>query len=148
MTEASVTADLVLIAETEEGPSVLLVWRAADSDAYPGAPALPGGYLNAGETFRQAAIRECAEETGVRVPGSALVFVGIYDAPERDPRGRVVSGAFAAVLDEPAVATAADDADATGWVPVRDVPFDELAFDHDTILRDALIALKIDRSVC
>ncbi|MEU6264846.1 NUDIX hydrolase [Saccharopolyspora shandongensis] len=140
------TADIVLFTVHDDGMSlvwprartrVLLVQRSWDSDAYPGALALPGGFIDDGETPMQAAYRELREETGLSAP--TLTRVGRYDAPGRDPRGAVVSEAFTTVLPTMPQPTAGDDARAAFWVPLHEalsVP-EVLAFDHHQILTDA-----------
>lgn len=129
-------ADVVLF-ETTDHINVLLIKRGWPP--YAGAWALPGGHLDADETFRQAAIRELREETGVEV--QTLSQVGIYDDPDRDPRGRVVSVAFTAVAPDGARPTAGDDATGVAWVPVSQVISGEvpIAFDHHKILCDAYV---------
>jgi 8-oxo-dGTP diphosphatase len=111
------TADMVLFAVVAGRLHVLLIRRADDSDAYPSRWALPGGYVDADERIETAASRELAEETGLTAP-TTWRRVGIYDRPDRDPRGRVVSVAYAAVLPEPVTPRAGDDATAPAWVPV------------------------------
>jgi 8-oxo-dGTP diphosphatase len=130
------TADVVLLHLGADGePRVLLIQRRWDPHA--GAWALPGGHVDRGETARQAAVRELLEETGIAVTAAELVEVGVYDEPGRDPRGRYVSVAFAAVLDHAAEPTAGDDAALAQWQPVTLAPA-ELAFDHHAILADAV----------
>ncbi|MEV6876941.1 NUDIX hydrolase [Amycolatopsis sp. NPDC051128] len=118
-----------------------------------GKLALPGGHVDAGETSREAAVRELAEETGVTVPESAFVHqVGVFDAPGRDARGRYVSVAYAVVLpDEAPDPVAADDAMAAEWMPVRVAVkvarAGGFAFDHDRILAAAITAFNLPRTL-
>jgi 8-oxo-dGTP diphosphatase len=134
------TADVVLLhAGTDGGLRVLLIQRR--SDPYAGVWALPGGHVDRGETARQAAARELAEETGIQVSADELAELGVYDEPDRDPRGRYVSVAFAAVVDEAIEPDAGDDAARAEWKPVALDPA-ELAFDHHAILANAVAALS------
>ncbi|MEU5838597.1 NUDIX hydrolase [Streptomyces diacarni] len=100
-----------------------------------GQDALPGGHVDPGETSRQAAARELLEETGVPVAPEDLVLVGVYDAPDRDPRGRYVSVAYLVTVPAGTTAQAGDDAAAVHWLPLEDPG--PLAFDHGQIVRDA-----------
>ena len=143
---AYLTADVVLLAHDGEALHVLLIERRCDP--YEGCWALPGGHLNDGENFIDAAARELWEETGISLAptlpryGSAplLVDVGIYGAPDRDPRGRYVTVAYVALLDVMPTPHAGDDAATAQWLPVSQVlEFPErLAFDHAEILVDAV----------
>lgn len=109
---------------------VLLIKRA--HPPFKGRFALPGGFVEVGETVEDACRRELFEETGVRV--KALTLIGVYSAPKRDPRRHAVSVAFLARLRS-ASPKAGDDAAAALWVrPRRGMT---LAFDHATILADA-----------
>lgn len=128
-----ITADLVILTVRDEALNVLLVERA--NDPYQGRAALPGGFLRDDETLDDAARRELAEETAM---GERLHLeqVGAYSAPDRDPRGRVVTVSYLAIAPSLPVPTAGSDARAAGWAPVESVP--PLAFDHDEILADAL----------
>ena len=134
---ASVTADAVLFAERDGQIYVLLIQRG--KDPYKGYWAFPGGFLNMDETVARCAERELEEETGIVLTGMQLS--GIYSNVERDPRGRVITAAYAAMTTMPE-ATASDDAAAAQWWPLNDLP--PLAFDHDKILADAKRVLKID----
>lgn len=133
------TADVVALSYNEHGEQVvLLIRRSPDSNVYPGRLALPGGHVDLGERARRAAAREAVEETGISIADAALIEVGVFDRPDRDPRGRYVSDAFVAVLDYPAQPTAGDDASEAEWVPVATLDADQLAFDHHEILAAAL----------
>ena len=135
---ASVTADAVLFAERDGQTYVLLIQRG--NEPYKGYWAFPGGFLEMNETVARCAERELEEETGIVLTGMQLV--GIYSDVERDPRGRVITAAYTAMTTMPE-ATAADDAAAAKWWPLNALP--KLAFDHETMLRDAMKVLGINR---
>ena len=110
---------------------VLLIQRA--NDPYEGSWALPGGFVDVGETVEDAAVREAKEETGLDV--ELLRLVGVYSEPDRDPRGHNVSVAFLARAEgDPSAASDAADA------AFLDPSSTELAFDHKGIIADALAA--------
>lgn len=122
-----------------EGSSVLLITR--KNEPYRGQYALPGGFVDPGEVTRAAALRELAEETSLGSPElePLLEQVGAYGpAGRRDPRGEVLTVAYAVVVDRQLVVTAADDAASVEWVPLTDALDADLAFDHSKILRDAV----------
>lgn len=93
--------------------------------------ALPGGFVDDGETLREAVVREVEEETSLLV--EVVRRIGIYDDPGRDPRGRVVSVAFH-VRPVSGTPRAKDDARNIGVFKPADFP--TLAFDHARILGD------------
>ncbi len=132
------TADVV--ATTPDG-RVLLIERGWPP--FEGAWALPGGHVDSGETSRQAAARELAEETGLRVDAADLLQLGVWDQPGRDPRGRYVTVAYLAVVPDDTAATAGDDARAARWWPWNALP-QQLAFDHAAILATALKGAPAD----
>jgi 8-oxo-dGTP diphosphatase len=109
---------------------VVLIRRG--TEPFAGQWALPGGFVELGETVEAAAAREAAEETGLAVEVARLI--GVYSEPERDPRGHNVSVAFLvrALGGELAAATDASE------VSVLDPSSVELAFDHRRIIDDAL----------
>ena len=121
------TVDAVLMARGR----VLLVRRGRPP--FEGRWALPGGFVEAGETTEAAVRRELWEETGLR----ALVqrLVGVYSDPGRDPRGPTVTVAYRMRLPRGRVRSG-DDAGGAAWFRLEETP--RLAFDHDRILRDAL----------
>ncbi|MFF7558243.1 NUDIX domain-containing protein [Streptomyces olivaceus] len=123
------TADVVALTP---GGDVLLIER--DWPPHEGAWALPGGHVDVGETSRAAAARELDEETGVWVAAEDLRQIGVWDSPERDPRGRYVTVAYAAAVPEDTRITAGTDARTARWWPLAHLP-EHLAFDHADILR-------------
>jgi 8-oxo-dGTP diphosphatase len=120
---------------------LLLVERR--NEPFKGVLALPGGFMNVGESAEEACRRELGEETHVEV--SRLLLVGQYSEPNRDPRGHVVSLAFTAVVDPKVVAGSWADDDAVNlvWLFVPEVPA-TLAFDHNQILEDAIYLASRD----
>jgi 8-oxo-dGTP diphosphatase len=118
---------------------VLLVRR--KNEPFAGGYALPGGFVEIGETVEAACRREVREETGVEL--GELTLVGIYSDPKRDPRGHTVSIAYATLLPDAAVPRAGSDATSAEWVTEwRALP---LAFDHSRIVADAEAILKRPR---
>ena len=109
---------------------VVLIRRA--SEPFAGQWALPGGFVELGETVEEAAAREAAEETGLAVEVTRLI--GVYSEPERDPRGHNVSVAFLVRVLSGELAAATDASE----VSVLDPSSVELAFDHRRIIDDAL----------
>ncbi len=130
-TELSLTVDVVALVAGAP-PSVLLVQRAYEP--FQGSWALPGGFVEQRERVLQAAARELAEETGLRLED--LQLLGVYDTPGRDPRGWTVSVVYIASLDAEAPVRGADDARDARWFSADVLP--ALAFDHATIVGDAL----------
>ncbi|MDH5751505.1 MAG: NUDIX hydrolase [Deltaproteobacteria bacterium] len=95
--------------------------------------ALPGGFVEYGESLETSAAREMLEETGLEVSG--LKLFGVYSDPGRDPRGHCVSVVFTALADAPeATPCGGDDAAEARFFQWENLP--PLAFDHSLILAD------------
>lgn len=109
---------------------MLLIRRA--KPPFAGRYALPGGFVDVGETVEAACRRELSEETGLSA--RELLLVGVYSDPGRDPRGHTASVVFATVVP-PGRPRSGDDAVAAEWVARWRQ--ENLAFDHNTIARDA-----------
>lgn len=124
------TPKLMVDVVIPSGDGVVLIRRG--SDPFEGMWALPGGFVEPGETVEEAAAREAAEETGLAVEPARLV--GVYSDPARDPRGHNVSVAFLARVIGGDLTAASDAAE----VSVLDPDAVDLAFDHAKILADAL----------
>lgn len=127
-TKTEVTADIVV--EKAGAREVLLIKRG--KDPFKGSWALPGGFVETDEEAATAAARELKEETSVKVSRDELSFIDYFDAPDRDPRGRVISFAFGVKLNEDLDPKGGDDANEAKWFSLDELP--ELAFDHRTIL--------------
>lgn len=121
-----IAVDIIIeLLDRPERPIVLIERRNP-----PHGWALPGGFVDVGETLEHAAVREAQEETGLDVHLQALL--GCYSDPARDPRGHTVSAVYVAqARGEP---QAGDDAGKTMSADLRSLP--KLAFDHALILAD------------
>ena len=123
-----VCVDIVIELEDRPGRPIVLIRRANP----PSGHALPGGFVDVGETVEQAAIREAREETGLDV--GLMGLLGVYSDPARDPRGHTVSIVYVAA----ATGTPAAGDDARGILVTDPESAPPLAFDHDRILGDYL----------
>jgi 8-oxo-dGTP diphosphatase len=137
----AVTVDIVLLTIRDDSLEALLVRRG--QEPFKGSYALPGGFVRPDETLADAAARELEEETGAR--GMHLEQLGTYGDPGRDPRMRVVSAAYLALIPNPPEVTGGSDAEVAEWVPIAaflDASLPDspslLAFDHRKILRDGV----------
>lgn len=131
----SVTTDCVIFGFDGIQLKVLLVQRGVEP--FKGRWAFPGGFLNIQESAEEGALRELKEETGLE--GVLVRQFHTFTAPNRDPRERVISIAFYALVRLQEVRGGDDAADAR-WFRLDEVP--QLAFDHDKILRKAEQALR------
>lgn len=135
----SVTTDILVFSIREGLLQILLIER--NLDPFKGAWAIPGGFVQMDEDIAICAQRELEEETGIT--GIPLRQLGTYGAPERDPRGRVITVAFVALVpSDDLVAKGGSDADDARWFPIDALP--PLAFDHAQILADARAQLAKD----
>lgn len=134
----AVTVDCVIFGyQPADVLRVLLIQRAGAP--YQGDWALPGGFVEMGEALEQAALRELEEETGIQDVFIEQLYT--FGHPDRDPRGRVISVVYYALvnlLDHPV--RAASDAKKAEWFAIKHLP--NLAFDHSQILDVALDRLR------
>ena len=132
----AVTTDCVIFGyDSKEGLSVLLIKRGIEP--YKDHWAFPGGFIRMDEDAETGARRELTEETGFDT--SYVEQFGCFSEVNRDPRERVITIAFYALVKKSEVKGGDDAADAH-WFPIDNIP--PLAFDHDRILRVALQTLK------
>ncbi len=135
----SVTVDVVIFSILDEELKVLLIKRKIWP--YEGMWAIPGGFVKMDESLETAAYRELAEETGVTSENVYLEQLYTFGQPDRDPRTRVITVAYFALVSADKIsAQAADDAEDVAWFSVYRLP--PLAFDHADILNYALTRLR------
>ncbi|RYF15462.1 MAG: NUDIX domain-containing protein [Comamonadaceae bacterium] len=138
-----VTVDVVVFTVRQERLQVLLVQRpAAPREPFPGAWALPGGFIDTGadRTLLACARRKLKEKTGVASP--YLEQLGSWGSATRDPRGWSATHAYFALISMPAEREPQSGAPVQQWMPIEDAMRRKLAFDHGEILEAALARLR------
>jgi len=139
----AVTTDIVIFTIRDAQLKLLLIKR--KGEPYKGMWALPGGFLQLDESLEEGARRELEEETGLS--GVYLEQLYTFGHPERDPRERVITVAYYALIPSERIhLRAATDAEAIGWFAMDEMPV--LAFDHPKIVNVAhhRLVAKLDYS--
>jgi len=131
MSKLQVTVDVVLLTIRDRRLHVLLIKRLAKP--HENRHALLGGFVQDDESLDNAAIRELREETGVDKVYLEQLYT--FGDPKRDPRGRVVTVAYYALVSHSQALHAGTDASDAAWFPVSELP--ALAFDHRKIVEYA-----------
>ncbi len=130
----SLTADIFIF---DDDLNFILIKRG--NDPYKDCWALPGGFVEYGESVETAAIREAKEETSIDV--ELIDLVNVYSKPDRDPRGHTVTVAYIAKGDFD-TRKADDDAKDINVFNARELDEIELAFDHEQIIKDCIKKAK------
>lgn len=125
------TVDCVVIYNN----SVLLIKR--KNPPYKGFLALPGGFIDIGETVEDACVRELYEETNLKLKTSQLKLVGVYSKPGRDPRRNTIAIAYSVHIKNEVETKAGDDATSVEFI--SDWKKKRLAFDHRDIIKDVFL---------
>ena len=145
----SLSVDIVVFTVLDTDLKVLLIQRG--QQPFRGSWALPGGFVdvsdtgNQGESLEAAAARELTEETGLRINQVYMEQLFTFGRPQRDPRGRVISVAYFALVppDMAPLAAAGSDAAEVGWLSVgSELATHSLAFDHADIVAKAVDRLR------
>lgn len=137
-THYALSVDCIIFGYRQGQLQVALIER--KKSPFVGQWALPGGFVTDDETVEQAAIRELHEETGIH--DIYLEQFHVFSNPGRDPRGRVITIGFFAIIPADTIELiATEDAAAAQWFSAYKLP--KLAFDHDEIYEQALQALRI-----
>jgi len=133
----SVTVDIVIFTIKENNLQVLLVKRGIEP--FKNQWAIPGGFVKIDESLEEAAKRELQEETGVKDVYLEQLYT--FGSPKRDPRGRVITVSYIALVNSSDInLKASTDVSDAQWFAVSDIPI--IAFDHKEILQYALKRLK------
>src|ERR1043166_3435672 len=127
MTKLLVTVDIVIFTIRDRKLHLLLIKRLPKTSE--GRYALPGGFVREDESLDAAAVRELREETGVEDVYLEQLYT--FGEPKRDPRGRVITVAYYALVPHNQLLRAGTDASDAAWFQVTDLP--PLAFDHRRI---------------
>jgi 8-oxo-dGTP diphosphatase len=133
----AVTADCVIFGFDGKSLRILLIERGVEP--FKGSWALPGGFVRIDETVEEAAIRELQEETNVK--GVYMSQLGVFSKVDRDPRERVITVAFYALVkptDHDVIG--GDDAASAQWFSLDDYPIP--VFDHEQIIKAAYAQLQ------
>lgn len=110
---------------------LLLIKR--QNDPYKDTFALPGGFVDEGETVEEALVREVFEETSLEI--HPIEILGVYSTPTRDPRGHMMTVVFITITYGGEL-SAGDDAKELHWIPLDNINNIDLAFDHKLIIKD------------
>lgn len=139
----ALTIDIVLFQRVQELYRILLIRRA--QEPFAGKYALPGGFVDLNETLKEAAGRELREETGLE--DIRLVQIHTFSDLDRDPRERVISTAYGAVIedDDPILPQAGSDAAEVNWFDISNLP--PLAFDHNFIIQAAIKKMILPKEI-
>jgi 8-oxo-dGTP diphosphatase len=129
--DIELTVDAVIFVKEEKDLRILLIKR--NNEPFKDKWALPGGFLEDDEPLVDGARRELEEETGLKPKD--LWQIKAFGAPDRDPRGRIISIAFLGILETTEEVKGNDDALEARWFPLSNLP--ELAFDHSKIIAAA-----------
>lgn len=134
----AVTTDCAIFRFNKEtlSPEILLIKR--KNEPYKDCWALPGGFLDMNETIEEATNREVMEETNINMASdcySRRYKIGVFDEPNRDERGRVITFLSTAVISGRTDGVAGDDAAELKWFSLRNLP--HLAFDHADMIKMA-----------
>ena len=134
----ALTVDIVTFTVREGRLNVLFIQR--KHPPFQGEWALPGGFVDPDENLEAAASRELTEETGLGETYLEQLYT--YGSPDRDPRGRVITVAYFALISSDASIRpeGGDDASQAKWFPIDELP--ALAFDHSDIVAYALRRLR------
>lgn len=128
------TVDAVITAEDDK-----IIFIRRKNPPYQGSWALPGGFVEYGETVEEAVLREVKEETGISIEIQELL--GVYSYPGRDPRGHMITVCFLALKTEGYLKADTDAAEVSSFTVHEALEMD-LAFDHHEILKDAIKRCK------
>ena len=132
----AVTVDIAVFTQENKPLKLLLIQRA--NEPHQGKWALPGGFVDIDEDLETAARRELEEETGITV--GDIDQLHTFGAPERDPRERVITVVYTALIPAEIHVNAASDAAAADWFDINELP--ALAFDHAKIIKLACNKIK------
>lgn len=136
MTKLQITVDIVLFTILERQLHVLLIRRLAEP--FRGSYALPGGFVLENESVDEAAHRELQEETGVEKVFLEQLYT--FGEPNRDPRGRVITVAYYALVANSHILRSGTDAADAAWFALNKLP--PVAFDHQNIIEYAQQRLR------
>lgn len=136
MTKLQITVDIVLFTILERQLHVLLIRRLAEP--FRGSYALPGGFVLENESIDEAAHRELQEETGVEKVFLEQLYT--FGEPNRDPRGRVITVAYYALVANSHILRSGTDAADAAWFALNKLP--PVAFDHQNIIEYAQQRLR------
>ena len=121
------TVDIII----QKDSNILMIRR--KKDPFKDYLALPGGFVNHGETVEEAIKREALEEVSLQI--EPIDILGVYSDPNRDPRGHILSVVFVGIILS-GEARAGDDSASIKWLDLGNIQNEKLAFDHKNIISD------------